>query len=182
MKSMKKSGVLVSLKVFTFFFSLAYAFSASAAASSAQGGRFGLGAIFGSPTAITGKLRQFHKKNSSLDFGLAFSFNDSVLMYSDYLLEYPGSIDSSEEFFKECTPYIGFGGVIAIVQKDNAKNEAYRGKTSGSVGVAARLPLGIEWNPKTIPLGVFLELAPAISVIPETSGIFFGGIGVRYFF
>ena len=44
------------------------------------------------------------------------------------------------------------------------------------------LGFGIEWRPVLLPLGVFFEIVPGISVIPEIGFFGNGGLGLRYFF
>jgi hypothetical protein len=46
----------------------------------------------------------------------------------------------------------------------------------------ARLPIGLEYTVRTVPLGIFIELAPALEVIPDFDFHLRGGIGVRYYF
>lgn len=151
------------------------------AATAAETRGFGLGILLGEPTALTAKL--WLKRENALDFGLAFSFNDYVLLYSDYLFHFPGTFKSTSPFVNELVPYVGVGGILAFAKdRYSDRDRRFFGRKRDSLGLGLRVPVGIEWSPTRVPLGVFVELVPGISLIPETSGLFEGGIGARYFF
>lgn len=139
-----------------------------------------IGFILGNPTAVVGQI-QMSEKNSA-QMGLAFSFDDSILVYGDYLFHYPGMITASEPLIRSLTPYFGVGGAVAVTTDDRRDKDGYFDKESGSVGMGVRIPLGIEWKGQNPPLRVYLELAPGISIFPETSAEFMGGIGLKYWF
>jgi hypothetical protein len=48
--------------------------------------------------------------------------------------------------------------------------------------LGVRFDVGLVWIPRNAPIDVFIELAPILDIIPETSFAMNGGIGVRYFF
>lgn len=148
--------------------------------STAQGGPFGLGIVLGGPTAITGKYWLDHKH--AIDAGVGALFGDYFMFYGDYLFHYPGAFGHDTQFVSELTPYFGFGGVMAFTTDNHADNSALRGKSSGALGLGGRVPVGIEWRPSETPIGVFLELAPGLSLIPQFGFIIEGGIGIRYYF
>ena len=141
---------------------------------------FGLGVVVGGPTAITAKYWLDHER--ALDGGIAFSVNDYILLYGDYLWHYPRPFKHSDPFFSNVNFYLGLGANLAITTSDRSNTDYYLGKRSGSVGLSARVPFGLEWKPADPPLGVFVEIVPGISVIPSTSVIVQGGIGIRYYF
>jgi hypothetical protein len=114
--------------------------------------------------------------------GFALRSNDHMLFLADYLLHYPGTFQTENRFFKRLTPYFGVGGLIAFTTGSRNDHDNYLGKANGSVGFAVRVPFGAEWRPTRPPLGVFLELAPGVSVVPETSTLFQLGLGIRYYF
>lgn len=155
------------------------AFSAPAPAT-AGGHPFGIGIILGAPSALTAK--HWIDQRSAIDGGLAFSLNEYFLFYSDYLHHFPGLFKSKDRFVSELAPYFGVGGLIAFTTSGRSRDDRYLGRSTGSLGLGVRIPLGIEWRPSDPHLGVFLELAPGLSVIPETLGLFQGGIGIRYYF
>lgn len=142
---------------------------------------FGLGIIIGEPSAITGKA--WLSQESAVDFGLSFSFDDYILFYGDYLFHFPGAFGRSSEFVSQLTPYVGVGGIIAFANdRYRYRDRRYFGTSGNSTALGVRIPLGIEWTPSQVPLGVFVELVPGLSLAPRTDGFIQGGIGVRYYF
>ena len=144
-----------------------------------QSGRgVGLGLILGEPSGVTGKF--WTSKTNAVDAGLAYSFNSFVLIYGDYLWHFFNALENAPSA-KDVAPYVGVGGAFFISSESNRKSESLF-TDSGSVGLGLRIPLGLEWTPSSVPIGVFLEIAPGIGFIPSTYGFFQGGIGVRYYF
>ena len=145
-----------------------------------EGGDFGLGVVLGEPTGLTGKY--WLNRTSAVDVGLAYSFNDFFLIYSDYLYHFHGAFGRSSRFATELTPYVGIGGVLFIESSSTTSNRAYFKPSDGSVGLAMRIPLGMEWRPTGTPFGVFAELVPGLGIIPSTFGLIEAGIGGRFYF
>jgi hypothetical protein len=139
----------------------------------------GLGVQFGDPTALSGKY--WATGNQAYDFGIAFALSSYVLGYGDYLYHYHGFFHGNK-FANELSPYLGVGGIFAFTTKHRSNKHGYLGERSGSLGAGIRIPFGIEWKPGRANLGVSIEIVPGIAVIPETSGFFQGGIGIRYYF
>lgn len=140
----------------------------------------GAGIILGSPTGITGKF--WMDGRVAYDAGISFSTGDYILVYGDYLYHYPGSFKGNNQFLMNVTPYLGIGGVFALTTADRSNNDRIYGKRSGAFGLGIRVPFGAEWRPGKPPLGIFLELAPGISVAPATDILIMGGLGIRYYF
>lgn len=157
-----------------YFFLFSLLLSSHAFASKA------IGFILGSPTAIVGQHQVSEKE--SYQGGLAFSYDDSFLIFVDKLFHYPGSIQASDSFIRSLTPYFGVGGAIAITNDSRRKDDGYFGKDDGDIGMGVRVPLGIEWKGHNPPLRVYFEIAPGISLFPETSAHFMGGLGLKYWF
>lgn len=150
---------------------------------------FGLGIILGDPTGFTGKVWTAPDRNA-IDFGLAWAFGSYFTLYGDYLWHFPRAFGGSSRFVSELNPYVGVGLAAAFATYNNDGlliingNKSYRffGTTGDRFGLGIRIPLGIEWLPARPPIGVFLELAPGIAMVPATSAFFQGGIGARYYF
>lgn len=132
--------------------------------SHAQDKGFGIGLIVGEPTGISGKA--WVSERNAVDFGLAWSFGNSgyLHLHADYLWHFPDAIEARERF----VVYAGIGGRLGMPED------------KGVFG--ARLPVGIAWWPRSIPLDVFLEIAPILDLVPATKFLVHGGIGARYFF
>lgn len=142
--------------------------------------KYGVGFILGNPTAITGQMVQSQQK--SFQAGLSFSYDDSFLLFVDRLFHFPGTFKTSEKLINELVPYMGIGGALAVTSKDRRQKDGYFDKDEGSIGMGVRVPFGIEWKITDPNLSVYFEIAPGISIFPETSAEFMGGLGFRYFF
>ncbi len=144
---------------------------------------YSLGAILGSPTAITGRY-DFSSQNA-VDVGLSFFYDYGVLIYSDYLWKFPGRFGRRTKFLSEVIPYIGAGaGLYSWNNQYRYSDRPYGWKSNDTngFGLYGRVPFGAEWIPKNIPIGVFAEIAPGLALLPGlwlTADI---GIGIRYRF
>lgn len=137
----------------------------------------------GDPTAITGKL--FLSPATAVDGGFALAFDKWFLFYLDYLQHFPGALGRANDFVAKTTPYWGIGGLLVASNED--RDETRRGRYfsdsgSGRVALGMRVPLGLEWRPAQVSLGVFFEIAPGITIVPSTTGFFHAGIGARFYF
>lgn len=151
--------------------------------ANAQGGPFGLGIQLGDPTAITGKY--YLDKSQAIDGGISFDFNQWTMLYGDYLMHFPGGFGTNEQFIRELNPYVGIGGLLILSNRNDVevrKQRYFSSSSSSKTALGVRIPLGIEWRTPKIPLGVFIELVPGITIIPSTNGYIQGGVGARYFF
>ena len=130
----------------------------------AQTNGFGLGIILGEPTGFSAKM--WTSPTNAVDAGLAWAFarNGYLHIHADYLWHFADAIQTEERF----VPYVGIGGRIGV------------GGDKGRFG--ARLPGGLAFWPRSIPLDVFLEVALIMDVAPATEVSINGGIGARYFF
>jgi hypothetical protein len=140
----------------------------------------GLGVILGEPTGFTGKV--WLQPHQAVDAGLAFSFDNYVLLYSDYLFHFPGLFGSSTDFLRQLQPYAGVGGELIISEDSSRGSTTYYSSSGSSVGFAFRVPLGAEWLVPTAPIGIFAELVPGVGIVPGTYGFLQGGVGARWYF
>lgn len=127
---------------------------------------FGLGLTLGEPTGFNGKY--WVDKDHAIDFGLAYSLGHPIQTFSlhaDYLFHRFNLIKSEVHF----PVYYGFGGRIHFGNKE--------GNTLGARGV-----VGILWMHHSLPVDLFIELAPVFNLFPETSLHFDFAIGGRYYF
>jgi hypothetical protein len=143
-----------------------------------RGRDFGLGVAFGSPTSIVGKY--FVGRGNAWDFGFGFwtygwgcndrgfcegrSF-DVVTLNVDYLWQEPLVAGAKANL----DWHIGAGGRVWV--------------GGGDASVAARMPLGIDLTFRRPSfLEVFLELAPAVYVVPGLYLDLEAFLGVRFYF
>lgn len=151
-------------------------------AAAGRAGRFGLGLVLGEPTAISAKY--WLNSQTAIDAGLAYDFDDSFTIFGDYLHHWQGAFSGQPaRFVRELTPYLGIGGLFRNVQEHHYYDRHHRYYHEHRVNyLVLRIPVGIEWTPSDIPIGVFLELVPGIYIAPDVDAAVMGGIGIRYYF
>ncbi len=152
----------------------------ASASGGIQGKNLGVGFFIGNPTSLT--LKYFADNETAYAGGIAFALSDYFLFYGDYVIHYHAILGNRNRFVAQLVPYLGLGGVFVMTSSDRRTNDGYLGKKSGTMGLGLRVPIGIEWQTNKPPIGVYIEIAPGISVIPETAAEFMGGFGVRYYF
>lgn len=133
--------------------------------SFAQSKGFGLGILLGQPSAISAKL--WTNSTTAFDFGLGYSFESQnrVHIHADYLFHVKNIFNTTENI----SLYYGPGARMSFHENDDSR-------------LGVRFDVGLVWIPRNAPIDVFIELAPILDIIPETSFAMNGGIGVRYFF
>jgi hypothetical protein len=156
-------------RVFTVISLIVLILAASGALKAAER-KFGVGFILGSPSGVTGKL--FLNKSSAVDAGLGVAAGDGFYLYADYLMHFGGvfPVDNLDVYF-------GLGPGYHHYEKEHKRNEDEEENR-----LEARLPVGLEYFIDKVPLGVFLEIAPALRIVPDIDFDFRGGIGLRYYF
>ena len=129
-----------------------------------QNRKFGLGIILGDPTGLNGKY--WISKTDGVEVSLAWNLvKDRIKILGAY--ERSFGIEAKIDFLEELSFFPGIGGAISL------------GKDF-SLGVI--IPLGVESFFKKVPINLFLELAPELEIIPETSFALYGFLGVRWIF
>jgi hypothetical protein len=127
-------------------------------------GKFGLGLILGEPTGLS--LKAWQSDYIAYDAAFAWSFgeNGNVHIHVDYLLHNYKIIRTANSY----TPiYYGIGGRI---------------QTKDETALGVRIPVGINFRSRRIPIDIFIEIVPALNIIPSTEFDLEGGIGARYYF
>lgn len=152
--------------------------------SSSMSGDLGLGLMLGQPNGIT--LKYWTSSTHALNFGLTYAFGNSLGFIGDYLWHFPHAFSSAThgQVSNEFVPYLGVGGVVSVSTVANPSNRSsIFGNTAGSgFSLGVRVPLGIEFLPKSLPLGVFLELDPGLGLIPGAFGFLQADVGIRFYF
>ncbi|KAF0139338.1 MAG: hypothetical protein FD122_3332 [Stygiobacter sp.] len=132
----------------------------------AQDKGFGLGVIIGEPTGLSAKY--WLDENKALNFGLAYSFVQSVnalSVHCDYIYHNYDVIKSDLRI----PVYYGFGARFRV--GNDSKN-----------ALGARGVLGILYLDEQYPFDVFAEIAPVFNLFPKTSLQVDLAIGARYYF
>ena len=124
----------------------------------------GIGFILVNPTGLSFKFLD----NGSTYFNgaLSWSFkgNSRLYLHIDYILKRFSRVKVDRGAYFD--PYFGIG-----VRLDTEKD------TFG-----ARLPLGISYNFEDVPFDTFMELTPALDLIPETDFDLGLALGIRFLF
>lgn len=136
----------------------------------------GVGVVAGDPSGLSFAYRPGDQW--MLQAAAAWSFTADRLhlnvdyLYNITLLEPP---DVGDVRFPV---YVGVGARVRI-------GDNWSRNWDGSwdhEGLGVRVPIGIALLPRRAPFDVFLEVAPAIILVPETDGELDGGIGARFYF
>jgi hypothetical protein len=132
------------------------------------------GVILGEPTGLSVKL--WLGDISAIDIALAWSFTDDGAFYVnvDYLTHFFDVFDVAPD---RLPLYAGVGGHFRVRSGGQGTDDGESG-----AGAAVRTPLGVSFLPTELPLDLFFEIAPALTIFPETGFSLEGGIGVRYRF
>lgn len=133
-------------------------------------GALGAGLMVGEPSGLSFKL--FVDGRHAFDGGLSFSLKDETFHgHADYLLHFSahgGSLEGGK-----WVPYVGVGAKLQFLDQD---------RKHSNDGLAARIPLGVVFHPRTYPLDFFVELIPGMTILPETDPEFGGALGGRFYF
>ena len=128
----------------------------------AQSSGFGIGIVFGEPTGISAKL--WNGKTTAFQGAIAWSFgnNDALRLQSDYLWHFPGL----EIAMGKLPYYLGIGASMTLANK---------------LVLAARIPIGVNYQLFELPLDIFIEVVPGLNLIPDVDFNIDAGLGIRYF-
>ena len=132
--------------------------------------KFGAGFILGDPSGVTAKL--LFNDVYALDAGLGPSTYDGFYFYGDFLHHFADLFP-----VKELVLYIGIGA--GFQNRDEDRNDK---KDDDEDSLEVRMPFGVEYTFKEVPVGLFVEIAPSTEFIPDFDFNIRGGTGARYYF
>jgi len=142
------------------------------------GGSFGLGIQLGWPTGLAGMFRL--GADQGVQFAVGFGGGAAIV----------GSVDYVWEFFQltSIEPghlglYVG-GGIFAglIPVGYYYVGRPYYAGGSFPVLFGLEVPFGLRWRFHRLPVDIFGEIAPTISVFPGLGFGFKGSLGARFYF
>jgi hypothetical protein len=129
--------------------------------------------MFGEPTGLT--LKSWTTSHTAFDVGFTYSFSNFVELLGDYLWHFP---ITRSEFI----PYLGLGGEVFFDISDSERDGRFvRGGTRSNAGFGVRIPLGLEFLPHRVPVGVFGEVVPGLALAPGVFGFVEGDVGLRFY-
>ncbi len=155
------------------FFSILLCSALLTAGPAFAAGNFGLGFVLGDPSGITAKY--YLGNDHAIAAGIGDAAGHGFYINVDYL-----------KHFREIIPvpgmalYLGGGGAFHHYHRDrhgrvwDDEDEENRLET--------RLPFGINYVFKPVPVEVFLELVPALELVPDVDFRLRAGLGARYYF
>ena len=143
---------------------------------------FGLGVILGDPSGLTGKY--WLGRDEAIDFHLAFDLDDdddhnTILLMADYLMHF--DVFNLKTSNVDLPIYVGIGGKLGFFEHDH-DNDRHGHDNDDELGLGLRIPVGISCLLAKAPLEFFLEIAPAIWLIPSTDAHVDAGLGARFYF
>ncbi|KAA3611089.1 MAG: DUF3996 domain-containing protein [Calditrichaeota bacterium] len=124
----------------------------------------GVGIILGNPTGLSFKF--LDSGATHFNGGLSWSFKNetNLQIHIDYIFKRFTPIYINRDF--SLTPTMGIGGHL---------------KTKDSE-LGVRVPFGLMYEFRETPFDMFIEIAPALDLIPATDFEFSIAIAVRYLF
>lgn len=144
--------------------------TASPSTDPLPGRTVGLGAIVGDPTALDLKLRFDTMQAVQIRAGWSFAdpYQDRVVLMTDYTLHFPILYKQTKNAGL-LAPYLGVGGKVGFSERPNP------------VTVGVRVPLGLSFLVRELPLEVFVEVVPGVHVAPRVDALVDAGIGARVY-
>jgi hypothetical protein len=131
----------------------------------------GVGVVMGVPTGISLGYRSNPK--SYFDAAIAWSVtHDSVHIHVNSLFEVTQIVDPNAPQY-QFPLYTGLGLRMQIAPSESQKIYSL---------IGIRAPIGITFLPQVAPFEVFAEIAPVLSIYPDTRIDLDGAIGARYYF
>jgi hypothetical protein len=150
--------------------------SNSQEATLAKTGDFGLGIKWGTLTGVSGKY--WANEVQAWEATVAFE-NGNTALGLDYLWHFRSGVAeiTNMKSASNFVPYLGVGLISAF-----GSNTKFFNRNTESFGLAARLPVGLEFLPRGISLGVFAEMGLGFGFVPTTYTFITTDLGARYYF
>lgn len=138
--------------------------------------KIGLGVMVGEPTGIS--LKVWTSNTTAFDAGLAWSLDgrNAVHIHADYLW-HNFSVFGNDIEPGQLPVYYGIGGRVVLVDDEPDPN----GDDDDAI-VGVRVPVGINYLFEDNPIGLFLEVAPIVNLVPSTDLDVDAALGARFYF
>ncbi len=157
-----------------------FALPASAGGSVAPADKsIGVGVEVGAPTNINAKFMVGPTNGVVVGVGGGIWYDLSLSLHADYLWHPIVAEFDSGNF----SAYVGIGGWASIGDGKGGHFGYYQPFVDGSFfGIGARVPLGVSLAFDQVPIEVFAEIVPSVSVFPGIGVFGQGGLGARFYF
>ncbi|MDY0093534.1 MAG: DUF3996 domain-containing protein [Candidatus Vecturithrix sp.] len=155
------------MKKFLYIFALLLLFCFVNNQAFAQRQGVGLGVIVGEPTGLS--LKSWMSASTALNLAAAWSFEKygAFQVHLDYVFHHPRLVEPNLPF------YYGLGGRLKLKDSGSDDNDAHLG---------IRLPLGLVYLFREVPLDFFIEVVPVLDLAPETAVNLNAALGMRFYF
>jgi hypothetical protein len=141
----------------------------------------GVGISVGGPIVVTGKY--WLSEANALDFGMALNKNDYAIL-GTYLYHF--EMNANTVASRRMAPYVGAGFYLDPNEEQDRNvfsNDRDTDNDKGDeVGFGLRIPVGIEYLPTEVPMGLFAEITPGLALTPTADGFVNVSAGGRYYF
>ena len=141
--------------------------------SSSKSGELGLGLKWGDLTGLTAKY--WNTETRAWDFTLAFD-NGATAFAVDHLWHFRSAF-SGFAHADSLVPFLGFGVIGA-----SGSDSRYFNRRTSDFELAARAPGGLEFLPRSVSLGIFVEAALGFGFTPTNYSFVTADLGARYYF
>jgi len=145
-------------------------FASASVANERLGGDFGLGGCLGTPTGITGKLWLGTDNAVQFSFGGDWGQFRDISGTADFLVHFRPINVEGDDF---SLPVYAGGGV---------KTDVNWSVPGGQLLIGPRIVLGGTVLVPTLPVDLFIEMAPTVYVYDTVGWVMDGQIGARYYF
>ncbi len=140
---------------------------------------FGLGVKWGTITGVSGKY--WANENQAWETTVAFADSNTAVGL-DYLWNFRGVVSQMDKFdgADSFVPFVGAGLLSSF--GGSASNTRIFNHDTDSFNLAFRIPLGIEYMPTQVRLGIFGEIGLGLGFVPTSYSFATADVGARYYF
>jgi hypothetical protein len=140
----------------------------------------GAGAKWGTLSGVN--VKYWADEEKAIDATVAFADSNTAVGL-DYLYHFRGAVSEYGKFngAESFVPFVG-AGLLSSFGSNSSNTKIMSHDGDDRFNLAARVPLGIEFMPAAVRLGVFAELGLGLGFVPTSYTFATGDIGARYYF
>ncbi len=141
--------------------------------------RLGMGIKWGTFTGVSAKY--WSDDYQAVEISAAFADANTIIGV-DYLWNFRGAVANLVQF-KGVDNFIPFAGVGLLSSfGTNSSNTRIFNRDTEAFALAARIPIGIEFLPSSVHMGIYGEIGLGYSFIPNSYSFATADVGARYYF
>lgn len=140
----------------------------------------GAGVKWGSLSGVN--VKYWADEEKAIDATVAFA-DANTAVGLDYLYHFRGAVSEYGKFngAESFVPFVG-AGLLSSFGVNSSNTKIMSHDSDDRFNLAARIPLGIEYIPTAVRLGIFAELGLGLGFVPTSYTFATGDIGARYYF